>query len=137
AREAQLADEGAIDATLIEAGLGPDPPGLLAGDPAGEADRVATEVPHRAAAHRRIDPGIVGIRQEEREGAAYELERSQLAGSGQLDRAADLGVVQVHEALDGDPARQGRGGGDCVDLGDRERERLLAQDMLASLEGAD
>ena len=80
AREAELADERAIDAALVEPGEAGDPVGLLAGDPARDADRVAADVPERPAAELGLDPRVVRVVEEERERGVDHLDRPERAG---------------------------------------------------------
>ena len=132
-----LADEGPVDAALVEPGEGADPVRLLAGDAARQTDRVAADVPQRPTALGRIDARVVRIGQEEREGAVHDFQAAERSVPRELDRPDRLRVVEIHERLDGDPAGPIRGRGDRVHLGDRERERFFAQDVLAGLERPD
>ncbi len=122
---------------LVEPCEGGHAVGQLGGDPAGEGDRVAADIPQRTAALGRIDPRIVRIGQEERERPVDQLEPPERAAPGELDRAQDLRVVEVHEPFHRDPPGPVGGGDDGVDVVDGQRERFLAQDVLARLECAD
>ena len=46
-------------------------------------------------------------------------------------------MMEVHERLHRDPVVAGGRGGDRIDLVDRQGERLLAEDVLAGVEGPD
>ena len=133
----ELADERPVHAALVEAGEGPDPIRLLASDPAGHADRVAADVPQRAAALRRADPRVVRVGEEEGERPVHQLESSDSSAPGELHCPQDLWVVEVHQRLDGDPVRPFGRGRDGIDVLHGACEGLLAEHVLAGLQRAD
>ena len=137
AGEAELADERPVDSALVEPGECRDGVRLATGDPPGDAHRVAADVPERAAAHRRIDPRVVRVVEEEREGRVDDLKIAERARAHDLERGVDLRVVEIHERLDGDPVVPRGRLGDRVDLRDAQGQRLLAQHVLARIERPD
>ena len=137
AREAQLSDEGAVDASLVEPREGRHDVRLLTRHPTRKADRITADVPKRAAAHAQVRTWVVRGGQEEGEAPADELEGSERAAAREVDGTDDLRMVEVHERLHRDPTHPLRGGRHGIDLGDAQRERLLAQHVLSGFQGAD
>ena len=128
---------GPVDAGGGELGLGADHPGP-GGEQAEEADRVAAHVHGGAAGQGQLVADVALLPQRGREGDVDLGDVAQLARADDLDQALGQGVVLVVEGLhDHQPGvavvrlRHGPG---LVGVGG---ERLLAQDVLAGLEGGD
>ncbi len=75
--------------------------------------------------------------EQERERGVDDLDRTEGSGPDELERPQRLGMMEVHERLDRDPAVPLSRRGDRVDVRHGQGERLLAQDVLARVEGSD
>ena len=107
---------------------------VLTGQRESRTEAVDAGVEQGATA-QRAEPVVVGPVEDEREGRVVGHEVTDLAAGDQFAKTLRSRVVRPHERL-GEPA-SGRLGDREEPLGIRpgQRQRLLAQDVLAALEG--
>ena len=135
--QGEVGIHGPVDAGGGELCLGPDHP-RPGGQQAQQADRVAAHVHGGAAGQGQLVADVALLPQRGREGHVDLGDVAQLARADDLHQALGQRVVLVVEGLHDDHAWVAvvrlRHGSGLVGVG---RERLLAQDVLAGLEGGD
>ncbi len=113
-----------------------DPGRFGAEDEARGQDRVAADVVERAAA-RRLVADVVGVEQAIGEEGLDRPRRTDCAGVGELTRAPPLRMEAHHERLGDQLAGPVARGDQRLGFLRVERDRLLAQHVLARLQRAD
>ena len=133
----ELAGERLVDARRTDDRRAEDLDGLPAHQEAREADRVAADVPQAAAAPLRPQPDVVRAAQREAEAAAREADRRRPRRESTSCLARSVcGWCRYMKASATTTPALARGRLDAVELALAERERLLAQHVLASRRGA-
>src|SRR5439155_3338509 len=109
----------------------------LAGKQPRAADAVAADVHQAAALDVGAKPDVLGVEDREAEAGAYDAELPDRTLVEELPHALGLRAVPVHERLREDPLCALGGVERLLDLGCALPHRLLAEHVLAGLDGAD
>src|SRR5260221_6067801 len=109
---------------------------LLAKHKTGELDRVAADVHQRAAAPLRHVANVFGVAVEKAEGGHDGAHVADFPGAHDLARAQPLGMSPNHEGFSDLHAGPVTGVDERAAFGDRQRERLFAEHMLAGFSRA-
>ena len=105
--------------------------GFVAGDQLRVAHGITADIPQRAAAECAIHADVRGGLEGESKAGHHGADRADGAVIDQPEHSCRQRLVTIHEPFFDDDAGRRGGGGNAIDVGRIERERLLAQHMLA------